>query len=439
MAAALHAGALLLLMLCLGGAVAEGDGELSHDGAEQLRRLVQSVPAMPFIVGKKLPSSAPPTPTEPTPSPPEQKAPPAVPDRQRNQPEEPQNEAPQDGPGDSAEESTSDAPPALPPQGSGPLCEGQGKIITESIPGSYTAIGTNPKGTAPETYRGFVTLSIDEDGFFRQAWLIEETLDYRGQGVLVDDILTVDWGSTFPIVYRVGCNGTLVGTWANGQATETLIPAGCQGEGIQPGDLSASYTVTGTNPASIGALDDVYEGVATVTEESSKLYRINWRVGTGETAAMSSGTFSPEGNTVSVDWGDLERITTVYDWHCQRGILLGTWADGKGTEALAPRVCDRDVGKDLSGTYDAFVVGADGIVQTGEEILEAGVGDEYSLIRTINDRNVTGKGSLKGSAMVVKWSEGPTATFAVDWCGGFLLGVWDDGEGFNVTKEHLVR
>ncbi|CAD7694931.1 unnamed protein product [Ostreobium quekettii] len=51
MAAALHAGALLLLMLCLGGAVAEGDGELSHDGAEQLRRLVQSVPAMPFIVG----------------------------------------------------------------------------------------------------------------------------------------------------------------------------------------------------------------------------------------------------------------------------------------------------------------------------------------------------------------------------------------------------
>eukprot|EP00803_Ostreobium_quekettii_P010435 evm.model.scf_4.4 EVM.evm.TU.scf_4.4 scf_4:139164-140534(+) len=365
-------------------------------------------------------------------------APSTVPEEQGNRSVEPPQESPDQGPGEPPEDAIPDKPTVAPPEGIGRICDGEGNFREEVISGSYTAMGTNPEGSDPTSYSGIVTLGLAEDGIFRQAWLIGKS-DYRGTGVLVGDVLAVDWGAKFPVNYQVQCNGTLVGTWANGLASETLTPSGCEGEAIQPGDLAGSYTVRGTNPSSIGTLDDPYEGVATVMEETPNFYRISWRVGAGATATMSSGTFALEGKTVSVDWGDIERYPTVYDRHCGRGILLGIWADGKGTETLLPIECGREVGRDLSGSYDVFVVGTDGIVQAGTEVLEAGVGDEYTLVRTIDTRNVTGQGSLEGSTMVVGWSEGPAATFAVDWCGGFLLGVWDDGEGFNVTKEHLVR
>jgi hypothetical protein len=85
--------------------------------------------------------------------------------------------------------------------------------------GSYRVQGTNPNGSS---YQG--TLSIERSGLlYLLRWRIgQET--YQGQGTLYGNILTVDWGHPDPVVYQVLHDGTLEGTWARGQARETLTP-----------------------------------------------------------------------------------------------------------------------------------------------------------------------------------------------------------------------
>lgn len=146
----------------------------------------------------------------------------------------------------------------------------------------------------------------------------------------------------------------------------------------------------------------------------------------------------PVKSTITVDWGAIDRFPAAYDLHCGTGALLGTLENGRATGTLVPRQCGGEVAKNSSGSCDVSVVGTNGIVQTCTEALDAGVGDMYTFVRAIGARDVMGEGALEGNTVTVEWSEGPTASFAVDWCNGFLLGVWDDGEGFNVTKENLV-
>ena len=86
--------------------------------------------------------------------------------------------------------------------------------------GSYRVQGTNPNGSS---YQG--TLTIERSGLlYLLRWRIGQDT-YQGQGTLNGSILTVDWGQPDPVIYQVRHDGTLEGTWARGQARETLTPA----------------------------------------------------------------------------------------------------------------------------------------------------------------------------------------------------------------------
>ena len=90
-------------------------------------------------------------------------------------------------------------------------------VTAPRLEGQYSATGTNPNGTS---YSGTVTISRNGDtySFF---WRVGTT--YRGTGGFEGDKLVIHWGDAYPVIYRVSADGRrLVGTWNNGNATETL-------------------------------------------------------------------------------------------------------------------------------------------------------------------------------------------------------------------------
>jgi len=90
----------------------------------------------------------------------------------------------------------------------------------DELPGSYRIEGVNPDGS---NYGGLVTITADGDVYnFR--WKISSSQTYFGSGRLRGRIITVDWGQQYPVIYRVNDDGTLRGTWANGIASEVLLP-----------------------------------------------------------------------------------------------------------------------------------------------------------------------------------------------------------------------
>ncbi|MCP4082137.1 MAG: caspase family protein [Planctomycetaceae bacterium] len=86
-----------------------------------------------------------------------------------------------------------------------------------NLVGKYNANGRNPDGSR---YKGRVVISHDGDTYYFQWWIGQQT--YRGRGKLVQNILTIDWGETDPVIYQVMANGSLKGTWAAGKAIENL-------------------------------------------------------------------------------------------------------------------------------------------------------------------------------------------------------------------------
>lgn len=90
----------------------------------------------------------------------------------------------------------------------------------DELPGTYQIRGVNPNGS---TYGGQVIITADGDVYnFR--WRISSGDTYLGSGRLLGRIISVDWGQKYPVIYRVDDNGTLRGTWANGTASEDLVP-----------------------------------------------------------------------------------------------------------------------------------------------------------------------------------------------------------------------
>ena len=61
--------------------------------------------------------------------------------------------------------------------------------------GEYRVEGRNPEG---EDYEGTVTIAEDGDGY-RLSWKVGDSA-YEGTGNFADNLLTVDWGGTTPIV-----------------------------------------------------------------------------------------------------------------------------------------------------------------------------------------------------------------------------------------------
>jgi hypothetical protein len=60
-------------------------------------------------------------------------------------------------------------------------------------------------------------------GSYRLKWKVDGS-EYEGKGTLADNLLTVDWGGTTPIVYTLADDGSLTGLWESGHGEETLTP-----------------------------------------------------------------------------------------------------------------------------------------------------------------------------------------------------------------------
>jgi hypothetical protein len=101
-----------------------------------------------------------------------------------------------------------------------PTQQAAAPVAPADISGKYSVDGTNTNGT---TYHGSVTIRRDGNRY-RFDWLIANYATYSGTGTLDGGRIVVDWGQQYPVIYLVGANGVLNGTWNNGTAKETLVP-----------------------------------------------------------------------------------------------------------------------------------------------------------------------------------------------------------------------
>jgi hypothetical protein len=85
--------------------------------------------------------------------------------------------------------------------------------------GTYTVLGYDRNG---RKYQGVVGITPQADRY-QFDWKIGEN-SYRGEGTLDGNLLTVDWGSSTPVVYALADDGSLNGLWDTGAAVETLTP-----------------------------------------------------------------------------------------------------------------------------------------------------------------------------------------------------------------------
>lgn len=89
------------------------------------------------------------------------------------------------------------------------------------VGGKYSVEGRNADGSP---YRG-VALVVDRgDGHYEFLWRIDAM--HMGIGKLEGSTMTVYVGEEHPAIYHVEPDGSLAGTWANGQASERMTPAG---------------------------------------------------------------------------------------------------------------------------------------------------------------------------------------------------------------------
>src|SRR4029079_6936129 len=84
--------------------------------------------------------------------------------------------------------------------------------------GEYAVEGTNAAG---KEYEGSVIIAKSGSGYHLK-WEVDDGTQYEGEGKLVDNLLTVDWGGTTPMGYALGDGGSLTGLWESGTAEGTL-------------------------------------------------------------------------------------------------------------------------------------------------------------------------------------------------------------------------
>lgn len=88
-----------------------------------------------------------------------------------------------------------------------------------SIAGTFSTQGRNVEGQA---YEGIATV-VQDGSTVSFEWEIGSQL-IKGSGAIDGKIVTVDWGSEYPVVYLVMPDGELHGTWADGLAFDKLTP-----------------------------------------------------------------------------------------------------------------------------------------------------------------------------------------------------------------------
>jgi hypothetical protein len=89
----------------------------------------------------------------------------------------------------------------------------------EAPEGEYRVEG---KGGDGKPYEGTVDIEPSDDAY-HLTWKVDDS-EYEGEGKFADNLLTVNWGSTTPIVYALGDDGSLTGLWDSGHGEETLTP-----------------------------------------------------------------------------------------------------------------------------------------------------------------------------------------------------------------------
>jgi hypothetical protein len=89
----------------------------------------------------------------------------------------------------------------------------------EVRPGRYSVIGYNSDGSK---YQGVVQIARTGDRY-RLDWNVGASA-YTGEGTFAGNLLTVDWGSSTPVVYALTPDGRLSGLWNAGTGEETLTP-----------------------------------------------------------------------------------------------------------------------------------------------------------------------------------------------------------------------
>jgi Caspase domain len=85
--------------------------------------------------------------------------------------------------------------------------------------GRYRVAGRNPNGSR---YTGTVSIAV-QGGGYQLDWRVGSS-GYRGSGTLAGNLLTVDWGSSTPVIYALGSDGRLTGLWDAGRGEEILTP-----------------------------------------------------------------------------------------------------------------------------------------------------------------------------------------------------------------------
>ena len=205
----------------------------------------------------------------------------------------------------------------------------QAPVATLELAGIYRVSGTNPDGSQ---YHGMVALSRNRDEFTLTWWIGEQVL--HGTGRVADKMLVVNWGDKDPAIYTFGDGGVLDGVWADGSATETLVPiatSASEPRALWPG----KYKAEGRNPNGTR-----YAGTVTITKHG-KVYQLSWAI--GSTSYKGSGTLKD--NLLIVNWGS---PTPVIYALTDDGSLSGLWDAGRGEETLRPP----SDGKEASTSYD---------------------------------------------------------------------------------------
>ena len=102
---------------------------------------------------------------------------------------------------------------------------GEGFIDYQTKVSGRGRVVLNADGPVEEIELGDETISV-EGKLVRLNWRISNGETFRGTGYLKGNTLTIDWGQTYPVIYKVGDDGVLRGTWSRGRGKENLIPKG---------------------------------------------------------------------------------------------------------------------------------------------------------------------------------------------------------------------
>jgi hypothetical protein len=288
-------------------------------------------------------------------------------------------------------------------------------ISQDSAPldGVYDVQGVNPDGT---TYSGEVSIRQQASKYYF-SWRIGGGDAFEGNGTRRGNRLTVDWGQPDPVIYSVGNDGVLRGTWSKGQATEVLLPRTTKGRSEGSNDLDGVYDVKGANPNG-----STYSGEVSIQYQSNT-YQFRWRMEDGQTF---DGRGTLRGKALTVHWGQQHPVIYIVG---NDGVLRGTWDNGQATEELFPRSARPPEGStDLDGLYDVRGTNPNGTKYTGEVSIRF-EGSEYDFRWRIASGQVfEGKGNLRRNSLSVDWGQQYPVIYAVGK-DGVLRGTWSNGRG----------